>query len=64
MCSPEKICIDPCFPRWGKKCAQDRLGDQVLGIVQEEGRARIGGINILGGELGKAVGILSERVPS
>ena len=56
------IRLNSCFPCQGKKCAQDRLGNQVLGVVQEEGRARIGSVNILDGERGKAVGILSEQV--
>ena len=41
---------------------EDRLGDEVLGVVEEEGVGRIGGGGVFLGEAGEAGGVGSEEV--
>ena len=44
-----------------KEGCEDRLGDEVLGVVEEEGVGGIGGGGVFLGEAGEAGGVGSEE---
>lgn len=56
------VTLEFCLTDEGQKGLEDGLGDQVLGVIEEEGDGRVIGGDIFRAEFGKARGILSKQI--